>query len=138
VTVMQGTFEKHDCDWKVVCVAPCVARVDRDGFYRHMGRELRLPADAIDVTLGARAHDEYAGLIIGAVGIASLIGGLVVASIGFGDVGTPTPTIWSAAATPPAHQDGGLTEVVAGSVFVGAGVLAIIIGFAVHYANIRF
>ena len=76
-----------------------------------------IPEDAIEVTLGARASDHYAGLVVGGIGLFTGLVGLGM-SWAFSDAGTPT--------------------VIATSVVGVVGILTAVVGFVVHYATVPF
>jgi hypothetical protein len=127
VIVKSGILERSEWlsgTWELVCVAPCAASVRRDALYRLVGRHpskpMTLPADAIDVTFGAKADDRYAALLVGVSGLVSLLTGGILAAYGFLD-----PTV------------GAATGII-GSVLGGAGLITMVVGFAVHYATIPF
>jgi hypothetical protein len=125
ITALYGVLEHAEsvsAHWDVICVAPCSVVVPRAGFYKLAGPRASdataIPPDAIEVTLGSKSNDHYAGLLVGGIGVVSLLVGAVV--LGFG-VSDPSTGIW-----------------IAGTVVSGTGLLAAIIGFAVHYATIPF
>lgn len=106
--------------WDVVCFAPCRAAVKRDGWYRLVGerrtKPITLPADAIEVTFGADAHDDYAGLLVAGIGLVTLVSGGATAGIGAFD-----PT------------DGAMAILIAGSALAGVGFIALVVGLLYNY-----
>lgn len=106
--------------WSVVCFAPCRTTVPRDGWYRVIGARhvspLRLPEDAIDVTLGEGASDDYGGLLAAGLGAFGIFFGGTIAGIGAFD---PTGDGFGVLAT--------------GGAIAGAGLVALVVGLLYHY-----
>ena len=117
-------FERTACPngpWEVVCFAPCTATVPRDGWYRLIGARhvapMRLPADAVQLTLGAPSTEDSTGFFVAAGGLAAIIAGGIVTWFGAQD---PRP-------------DPALEALVTGSALAGAGVIALVLGVFIQY-----
>jgi hypothetical protein len=110
----------QDGPWGVVCFAPCVSRASRVGWYRLIGARrtvaTRVPSDALEVTFGADAEDDYVGLVVAGAGMVTLLGGGSVALVGAFDT-----------------TNTAMAVLITGTVLAGVGFVALLAGLIYHY-----